>query len=77
MGFWGILASKEGSEEKGWFTDKILADVMVLKGRMCDWDEIRSHLLKVFWVGDMFDAYSRTVWEGVERSIIVSRISEA
>ncbi|KAE9966922.1 hypothetical protein EG328_008516 [Venturia inaequalis] len=77
MGFWGVLASKEGSEEKGWFTDKILADVMVLKGRMCDWDEIRSHLLKVFWVGDMFDAYSRTVWEEVERSIVVSRISEA
>ncbi|TID25372.1 hypothetical protein E2P81_ATG04471 [Venturia nashicola] len=77
LGFWGLQASREGSEERGWFTDKILADVMVLKGRMCAWDELRIDLVKVFWVGNIFDAYSRIVWEELERGIIVSRISEA
>lgn len=77
MGFWGMLASKEGSEERTWFVDRILVDIMVLKGRMCDWDEIRPDLGKVFWVGEMFDVYSRRVWMEIERGIIASRISEA
>lgn len=77
LGLWGLLASKGGSEERGWFMDKILADVMVLKGRMCAWDEIRADLLMVFWVGEIFDVYSRKTWEEMKRGIIASRISEA
>lgn len=77
LGFWGMLASKEGSEERTWFTDKILVDVMVLKGRMCTWDEIRPDLSKVFWVAEMFDTHSKKVWEEIERNLIASRISEA
>lgn len=77
LGFWGFLASKEGSEERVWFMDKILADIMVLKGRMCAWDETRVDLTKLFWVGEMFDAYSKRIWEEMERGIIASRISEA
>lgn len=66
-----------GNEERAWFTDKILADIMVLKGRMCVWDEILPDLKKVFWVGEMFDGYSRKVWEQIERGIVVRRIEEA
>lgn len=77
LAFWGLLASQVGSEERAWFMDKILADVMVLKGRMCAWDEIRLDLVKVFWVGEMFDTHSRKVWEEIERGIIVRRIEEA
>jgi hypothetical protein len=77
LGFWGMLASKEGSEERTWFTDRILVDIMILKGRMCAWDEIRPDLAKVFWMGEMFDTYSQKLWMEIERKIIASRISEA
>jgi hypothetical protein len=76
MGFWGLLASREGSEERGWFGDRILVDIMILKGRMCGWEEVRGDFGKVFWVGELFDEYSKEAWTGMERDIIASRLEE-
>jgi len=72
----GLLASKEGAEDRVWFLDRILVDIMVLKGRMCAWDEMREDLGKVFWVREMFDGYCSKLWMDVEKNIIASRISE-
>lgn len=74
MAFWGMLASKDGSEERGWFREKVLVDIMILKGRMCGWEEVRPGFVKVFWVGEMFDEFSRRVWEGMERGIVAARM---
>ncbi|QDS75659.1 hypothetical protein FKW77_007173 [Venturia effusa] len=77
LGFWGLLASKGESEERGWFVDKILADVMVLKGTMCIWEEMRVEMIKIFWVGEIFDGFSKQVWEEMEREMILSRALNA